>query len=300
MRVKMTLFSLLILAATLVVAQQSRFGDSSSPQADSHSLMMQGCLGTSFQEGNYTLTNAQTATVYTLTGSEDMRSYVGKQVEVVGETSPADYAGKAEASSETAAASAETSKVNAGAQTVNVSKVTKLAEHCLLSNKMQSTSQPAHMRLVALNEAGQTGSQASGGSGQSATPSTQSSPQTSPQPSSPPQNSNPNAQPPAGEPGNQPGTATPPPSSATPPGSTATPPGSSATPPGNTTPPPGNTATPNGSQPCAGTPNQGTGTTNCGTPNTTAPGTTAPNQGTQPSTPQTTPNNGAAPPKAKS
>jgi hypothetical protein len=297
MRVKVTIFSAFILAATLLAAQESRFGSNSSSDADSHNLIMQGCLGTSFQDGNHTLTNAQTATVYTLLGDEDLNSYVGKQVEVIGEpVTPSSIS--EEMSSQTAqidsppvSSTAEARRPYAGGDTqmLHVSRVTKLAEHCLLSNKKESSSASPKVRLVALNSAAQSTPQGTSGA-----------PQSSPQSGSPAPNTHPNSQPPASqEPGNQPGSATPPGSAATPPGSTATPPGSTATPPSSTATPPGNTATPNGTQPCAGNQAQNQGTGTCGTPNNGNPGAAnpTPKQGTTSPSPQSTPSTGN-PPKA--
>lgn len=327
MRLRTALFPALLLMATWAMAQQSSLGGQVSASAPSDStsgsLAMQGCLGTSFQGGSYTLTNAQTATVYTLVGSDDLTAYVGKQVEITGElvmessnpsasSSQLDQSGAMSSNSQPGAATG-TDGPNPGAtvddsKTLHVRKVTKIANHCLVGAGRPSNSPRRQLKFMAFNGGAQTSSSPGTGSPQASTPG-QASPGQTGTPSTPPANPSPN---------NSPSTATPQGSTATPQGSTATPQGSAATPQGSTATPQGSTATPNGGTtgvpnsttpptPCAGTGSASPNNTNCGNLNTNPPGSTngaTPAQGTPQPTPQTTPQqatseNGTAPPKAK-
>ena len=342
MRLRTMLLPALLLAATWTLAQQSSLGGqvsaSASSDSTSGSLAMQGCLGTSFQGGNYTLTNAQTATVYTLVGSDDLTAYVGKQVEITGElvmessnpgtsSSQLDQSGAMSSNSQPGAATG-TDGPNPGAtvddsQTLHVRKVTMIANHCLVGAGKPSSSPRRQLKFMAFKGGAQTSSSPASGSSQASTPG-QASPGQTGTPSTPPANPSPNNPPSTATP--QGSTATPQGSAATPQGSTATPQGSTATPQGSTATPQGSTATPQGSTatpdggatgtpnsttpptPCAGTGSASPNNTNCGNPNTNPPGSTSgatPAQGTPKTTPQstpapqTTPDSGTVPPKAQ-
>jgi len=142
-----------ILAAALAFAQDTPSGSnaqnstpSQSTNTPSNGQTMRGCLGGS--TGSYTLTDSHTGTVYTLTGSTDnLSGKVGHEVEVTGQlaatvsssasstnnsgtTNNSDTNSASGSSSSGSSTSTTNSSGSAVSNTIQVSNVTDVADHC--------------------------------------------------------------------------------------------------------------------------------------------------------------------------
>ncbi len=147
-----------ILAAALAFAQDTPSGSnaqnstpSQSTNTPSNGQTMRGCLGGS--TGSYTLTDSHTGTVYTLTGSTDnLSSKVGHEVEVTGQlaatvsssasstnnsgnnnSDTTNNSGTNSASGSSSSGSSTSTTNSSGSavsNTIQVSNVTDVADHC--------------------------------------------------------------------------------------------------------------------------------------------------------------------------
>ena len=118
-----------LLAATLGVAQDTSTSGTASSQSSTPSTQssspasgqnstVQGCLN-STSDNNFTLTQDQTGMVFTLSGSADqLKAHVGHEVAITGQQASG------------SAASSTTPSSNASANTLQVSDVKMIADHC--------------------------------------------------------------------------------------------------------------------------------------------------------------------------
>src|ERR1700693_4234742 len=125
-----------LLAATLGVAQDTSTSGTASSQSSTPSSQssspasgqnstVQGCLN-STSDNNFTLTQDQTGMVFTLSGSADqLKAHVGHEVAITGQ-----QASGSAASSTTPDNSAASSASNASGNTLQVSDVKMVADHC--------------------------------------------------------------------------------------------------------------------------------------------------------------------------
>src|SRR5881396_2835100 len=122
-----------LLAATLGVAQDtstsgtasSQSSTSSSPPTGQNSTV-QGCLS-STSDNNFTLTQDQTGMVFTLSGSADqLKAHVGHEVAITGQQA----SGSAASSTAPDNSAASSASSNASGNTLQVSDVKMIADHC--------------------------------------------------------------------------------------------------------------------------------------------------------------------------
>src|SRR5207237_1572205 len=126
-----------LLAATLGVAQDTSTSGTASSQSSTPSTQssspasgqnstVQGCLN-STSDNNFTLTQDQTGMVFTLSGSADqLKAHVGHEVAITGQQA----SGSAASSTTPDKSAASSASSNASGNTLQVSDVKMIAEHC--------------------------------------------------------------------------------------------------------------------------------------------------------------------------
>src|SRR5439155_13638186 len=122
-----------LLAATLVVAQDTSTSGTASSQSSSpatgQNSTVQGCLS-STSDNNFTLTQDQTGMVFTLSGSADqLKAHVGHEVAITGQQAAASST-TSDNSAASSANSTSPSGSNASGNTLQVSDVKMIADHC--------------------------------------------------------------------------------------------------------------------------------------------------------------------------
>src|SRR5438105_4643876 len=119
-----------LLAATLGVAQDTSTSGTASSQSSSpatgQNSTVQGCLS-STSDTNFTLTQDQTGMVFTLSGSADqLKAHVGHEVAITGQQA----SGSAASSTTPDNSAASSTSSNASGNTIQVSDVKMIADHC--------------------------------------------------------------------------------------------------------------------------------------------------------------------------
>src|SRR5438046_7775949 len=93
---------------------------------------IQGCLSASAMgDNNFTLTQDQTGTVYTLTGNTaDLEAHVGHEVSISGQPESGNAASANTSSGAPSSSTGPTANANAGGNTLQVSSVQMISDHC--------------------------------------------------------------------------------------------------------------------------------------------------------------------------
>src|SRR5437762_13448924 len=130
-----------LLAATLGVAQDTSTSGTASSQSSSpatgQNSTVQGCLS-STSDTNFTLTQDQTGMVFTLSGSADqLKAHVGHEVAITGQQASGSAASSSNNSASTTSPSGSS---NASGDTLQVSDVKMISDHCAAAGSAPSGS----------------------------------------------------------------------------------------------------------------------------------------------------------------
>jgi len=114
---------------------------------------IQGCLSASAMgDNNFTLTQDQTGTVYTLTGNTaDLKSHVGHEVSISGQAVSGNAASANTSSGAPSSSTGSSATANAGGNTLQVSSVQMISDHCAAGARAaQPDRAPAQMPAAIL------------------------------------------------------------------------------------------------------------------------------------------------------
>lgn len=133
---KMIVLSIALLFASLGWAQDQSAQPTTSTEASSSNTnpgSVQGCLGGS--DGNFTLTQDSTGTVFKLAGSDDkLKKHVGHEVAVSGQMSGDSGSASAPRDQQGAPSSGNTDTNAADSSTIQVSDVKMVSAQCSSAN----------------------------------------------------------------------------------------------------------------------------------------------------------------------
>src|SRR3989454_8982020 len=118
--------------STTSTTDQSSQSTQNTMSSSGQNTTIQGCLSASAMgDNNFTLAQDQTGTVYTLTGNTaDLKSHVGHEVSISGQAVSGNAASANTSSGAPSSSTGSSATANAGGNTLQVSSVQMISDHC--------------------------------------------------------------------------------------------------------------------------------------------------------------------------